>query len=92
MSNCKSVQVIVQGVVPSFNIENSSSIKLVLSKATMAVNDGAGPTVLTSRIDSTNIEFPLPEGEYPDQTYNVPEQFETKFDGKTFVTEKVTHG
>jgi len=71
--NCKSVNVFVNGVVPSIQIDKSESPRITIMKTGIAC-----PKLIVSQVSAGNVEVLAPTAEDADN-YNefpIPEQFE----------------
>ncbi|KAK6960044.1 adenylyl cyclase-associated protein 2 [Biomphalaria glabrata] len=76
--NCQSMQAQVTGRVPTLSIDKTDGCLVYLSPTSLDVE------IVTAKSSEMNILVPQGDGDYKE--FALPEQFKTKYDGKTMVT------
>ncbi|CAL1538504.1 unnamed protein product [Lymnaea stagnalis] len=76
--NCQSVQAQVTGKVPTLSIDKTDGCLVYLSPSSLEVE------IVTAKSSEMNILVPQADGDYKE--FALPEQYKTKYDGKTMVT------
>ncbi|CAG5132682.1 unnamed protein product, partial [Candidula unifasciata] len=76
--NCQSMQAQVTGKVPTLSIDKTDGCMIYLSPSSLDVE------LFTAKSSEMNILVPVGNGDYKE--YALPEQFKSKYDGKTIVT------
>jgi adenylyl cyclase-associated protein len=78
--NCQSIQAQVLGVVPTISVDKTDGCQVFLSK------DSLQCEFITAKSSEMNISVPKgDEGDFSE--FAIPEQFRTRYNGKTLVTE-----
>ncbi|GFS27791.1 adenylyl cyclase-associated protein [Elysia marginata] len=76
--NCQSMQAQVKGKLPTVSIDKTDGCQVYLSKDSLDVE------IVSAKSSEMNILVPQGDGDYKE--FALPEQFKTKYDGKTMVT------
>ncbi|GFO04448.1 adenylyl cyclase-associated protein [Plakobranchus ocellatus] len=76
--NCQSMQAQVNGKLPTVSIDKTDGCMVYLSNESLDVE------VVTAKSSEMNILVPQGDGDFKE--FALPEQFKTKYDGKTMVT------
>ncbi|RUS88919.1 hypothetical protein EGW08_003358 [Elysia chlorotica] len=77
--NCQSMQAQVNGKLPTVSIDKTDGCMVYLSKESLDVE------IVSAKSSEMNILVPQGDGDYKE--FALPEQFKTKYDGKSMVTE-----
>ncbi|KXJ29365.1 Adenylyl cyclase-associated protein 1 [Exaiptasia diaphana] len=76
--NCQSVQCQVTGKVPTISIDKTDGCQVYLSK------DSVTADIVSAKSSEMNVLVPKDDGDMTE--FALPEQYKTKWNGKTFVT------